>query len=74
MCMAITGIPAVSDSGVATDVPDVSPVPLVLISAKCDLLLKIILIAYHYYVSIEGEVTPENMNYTNFLKVLYVEN
>ena len=69
----ITVIPAVSDYGSAADITAVSPIPPVLVSAKCDLRLKVLSIANHYYVSIGRTVTPSNINYTNVLKGFNVE-
>ena len=69
----ITGIPAVAAAGGDTAVPEVDHIPSVLVYAKCDLRLKVALIAHHYYVSTGKAVTPANMNYTNVLKGLNIE-
>lgn len=51
----------------------IPPIPPVLVSAKCALRLKIASVAYHYYVSINRDPTPQNMNYTQVLKAFYTE-
>ena len=48
MNMAIPVIQDVADAGGATSVPDVTPVPLFLVTAKCAGCLKSALILYHY--------------------------
>ena len=45
---AIPIIPDVAAAGGATSVPDVAPVPLFLVTAKCAGCLKSALILYHY--------------------------
>ena len=62
MCTAIPGIPGVAAAGGAAVVPGVAPVPPVLVSEKCDICLKLALIAYHYYISIGRSINPANMN------------
>ena len=65
MLASITGIDDVADDGDATAVTDFSPVPTVLVSAKCALCIKVASIAYHYYILIGRFITTSNMNYTN---------
>ena len=73
MRTAIPGILYAAAAGGAAAVPVVAAVPPVLVSAKCDLCLKVALIAYHYYDSIGRAVTPSNINYTNFFKGFNIE-
>jgi hypothetical protein len=72
----VAAIPAVldADNNVVVDaIPAIAPIPPTLVSAKCGLRLKIASQAFHYYKSIEREVTPANMNYTQVLKDFYTE-
>jgi hypothetical protein len=72
----IAAVPAVLDADnneIIAAIPAIAPIPPTLVSAKCGLRLKIASLAFHYYRSIEREVTPVNMNYTLVLKDFYTE-
>ena len=70
MRTSIPGIPEQVDTNGIVVAPAVLAVHPVLISARCMLRLKIALITYHYYESIERAITPINMNYTRVLRRL----
>ena len=79
MRIPIPGIPAVAEVRDAQNqviqaaVPAVPGIPPALVPANCALRLKVASIAYHYYVSIDREPTPRNMNYTLVLTGFYEE-
>jgi hypothetical protein len=73
MRTAIPGVPAVLDANGTEITAALPPTLPCLISAKCSLRLKVASIAFHYYMSIDRNPTPTNMNYTSVLRPFYVE-
>jgi len=73
MRTSIPGVPPVLDANGDVVTEAIPAIPPCLISARCLLRLEVDSIAYHYYVSIVHEVTPQNMNYIQVLRPFYVE-
>ena len=72
MRTAVPGVPPVTRNN-RTVSPAIEAIPLIVVSAKCGLRLKIASRAYHYYVSIDRDPTPGNMHYTSVLQDFHVE-
>ena len=73
MRTSIPGVPAVLDANGDVITEAIPAIPPCLVSARCSLRLKVASIAYHFYVSIGRDITPQNMNYTQVLRPFYVE-